>query len=164
MRKALVSGGVARQVADFNPSNIPDWASDWVDVPDSVGIGSVWEGENWSDPPDPAPNETDVRAEHTRRLEAGKTFTLAGYGEGVLVEGTQTVLMDLLFRKSQADAGLSPIAWVSGGIAHSLTAAQFLELYTLALTHGDALRTAMHTIIAIDPIPADYADDSRWPS
>lgn len=111
-----------------------------------------------------AGTEQQVRAEHDRRLEAGKTFTLTGYGQGVLVQGTQQVLMDLLFRKSQADAGLSPIAWVSGGIAHSLTTAQFLELYTLALTHGDALRTAMHTIIAMDPIPADYAADSRWPA
>ncbi|MEO0720853.1 MAG: hypothetical protein AAFY43_01755 [Pseudomonadota bacterium] len=162
IRKAQVTGGTVSNVGEFRDPP-PAWASDWVDVDDTVGVGWAYDGSTFTAPAEPAPTEAQVRAELARRMEAGKEFSVTGYGQNVLVEGTQAILLDLIFRKDQVTSGALTVTWTSNGIAHTLTAAQYLELYTKALTYGEQLRAAMHAIIALDPIPSDFADDTRWP-
>lgn len=160
-RKAQVIGGEVANVGEFRDP-APAWASDWIDVDDTIGVGWSYDGSNFTAPPDPAGTPEQVVAEMTRRLETGKTFNVTAYASPILVEGTQQNITDLIIRERQVGLGALTVTWTSGGITHTLTGSQFLELFGQALSHGEALRNDMRALLAMDPISADFADDSYW--
>jgi hypothetical protein len=48
-------------------------------------------------------------------------------------------------------------------VDHELTPAEMLALWQGSAAYVDPLYTASWVIKTFDPIPADYADDARWP-
>ena len=116
------------------------------------------------------PTSADVDREHDRRAALGKAFTVTGYGE-VPLEGslrTQTVLLALkdTARDMQAAGVTAPILFFTDrdNADHYLTPAQVIELVNAGKAYMQALHTAKRSLKELNPIPADYADDSRWPS
>ena len=119
-------------------------------------------------PPVPT-TSADVNVEHDRRAMAGRVFTIDGYGD-VALEGsdrTQTVLLALKdTARDLIAAGITaPLLRLTDrdNVTHSLTADQTVELVNAGKAYMQALHEAKIALKAMDPIPADYADDSRWP-
>ncbi len=46
---------------------------------------------------------------------------------------------------------------------HNLTPAQVIDLVDEGKAYMQALHEAKRLLKSMDPIPADYADDQRWP-
>lgn len=119
-------------------------------------------------PPQP-PTPEHVDAEHDRRVLVGKTFTVTGFGE-VSLEGSLRTQAVLLAQKDTARdllaAGVTdPILMLTDrdNVDHYLTADQMIELVNAGKVYMNALHAAKRALKAMDPIPADYADDARWP-
>lgn len=114
-------------------------------------------------------SSADVNAEHDRRALAGKVFTVSGYGDIALEGGdrTQTVLLALkdTARDLLAAGITAPLLRFTDGdnITHNLTAAQTVELVDAGKAYMQALHNTKIDLKALDPIPSDFADDSRWP-
>lgn len=139
-----------------------------------AGGGQVW--QQWEDdgapvPDDyvaPAPTKADVNAERDRRIMAGKTFTVTGYGD-IAVSGDATTQLNLLALKDTArdlkaasvTAAVIPYRDADNA-QHMLTADQIIELVNAGKTHVQMLYSASWTLKAMAPIPADFADDSYW--
>lgn len=117
----------------------------------------------------PAPTAAQVVAERDRRIEAGSTLSVTGYGD-VQLAGDADTRADL---QAQAMAAQLHIAagnptqsmQVRGtdGTVHTLNTTQMLELWSLGAAYIQGIFAASWTLEAMDPIPADYAADSRWP-
>ncbi len=121
-------------------------------------------------PAPPLPSPADVDREHDRRAALGKIFTVTGYGE-VPLEGslrTQTVLLALkdTARDMQAAGVTAPLLFFNDrdNVDHNLTPAQTIDLVDQGKAYMQALHEAKRLLKASPPIPADYADDSYWPS
>lgn len=114
----------------------------------------------------PTPTEADVEAERDRRLLLGKAFSITGYANTIRVSATDTEIKDLLFQFNWASVNPSSnLQWRDKDkVIHTLTGTQFLALYSAAATYAGTIKATTWTIAALDPIPADYADDSRWPT
>lgn len=117
----------------------------------------------------PPPSPSDVDREHDRRASIGRTFTVADYGD-VALEGslrTQTVLLALkdTARDLVAAGVTAPVLFLTDrdNVDHYLTPAQMIELVNAGKGYMQALHEAKRAIKALEPIPADYADDARWP-
>lgn len=52
MRRAEIVDGVVINVIEVNPDHVPEWAVDWPDA-SGIGIGWVWDGEAFAEPPAP---------------------------------------------------------------------------------------------------------------
>ena len=119
-------------------------------------------------PPVPA-SSADVNAEHDRRALAGRVFTVEGYGD-IALEGSDRAQTVLLALKDSArdliDVGISsPLLRFTDrdNVTHTLTPRWTVELVNAGKAYMQALHDAKIALKAMDPIPADYADDSRWP-
>jgi hypothetical protein len=117
----------------------------------------------------PIANE-DVNTERERRIAAGATVTVTGAGD-IPVQGREEDVRNL------QGLGLVALARVSTGdtttitefrdaenVYHDLTPPQVLELVQAAAGAAEAIIQASWAIKAMDPIPADYADDTHWPA
>jgi hypothetical protein len=114
-----------------------------------------WEAEGNTIPPyvPPAPTAGDVKAEAARRLRA-----IAG---DYTPEERETWAAQV----AEAEAGHGPMLTALAA-ARGLTVAQMASLVlskrdAYAAASG-AVLAAQATLLAMDPIPADYADNSRW--
>lgn len=122
------------------------------------------------EPPAPAPvTGASVNAEHDRRVLAGKTFTLAGYGD-VPLEGsarTQIVLLALDRNAERLkDQGVTdPVLMLTDrdNTDHYLTPDQIISLVSLGTAWMQEMHDAKRTLKEMEPIPADYASDTHWP-
>ena len=120
--------------------------------------------------PPPAPPVADnVNTEHDRRASAGNVFAVTGYGN-VALEGSSGTQMVLLALKDTArdmvSAGYStPVLMFTDrdNLDHYLTPEQVIELVDAGKVYMQALHAAKRALKAMDPIPADYADDQWWP-
>lgn len=122
------------------------------------------------DPPAPVPTKTDVDREREHRIVAGKTFTIAGAGD-IPVTGRPEDQVTLLALKDTARglkaAGVTDaiIPYRDGANTdHLLTADQVISLTDQGKAYVTKLYQASWTLKAMDPIPADFADDSHWPA
>ena len=62
MRLAEIDvNGVILNVIECDPSAVPDWAADYVDIGAAGGPGWTWDGTTVAPPPDPAPDRTAMR-------------------------------------------------------------------------------------------------------
>lgn len=98
-------------------------------------------------PPPPPPTAANVRAEASRRMQALLGARDAAHLDVLISNGTREAVR--LLRKGQAN-------WT----ADEATRAAGLEALDGAV---EAIRAASNTLEALDPVPADYADNSRWP-
>lgn len=117
------------------------------------------------------PDNDDVNAERERRIQVGKTFAVTG-GLNIRVAGddqTKTNLANLALaaqvRIGQGDLVTQRAYRDEDNVIHDLTPLQMLELWSLAATYVSDIYEASWSL-KDDPngIPADYADDARWPA
>jgi hypothetical protein len=110
-----------------------------------------------------------VNAERERRIAAGATVTVTGAGDipvqgrDVDVRNLQGLGLGALARVSTGDTTTITTFRDADNVDHSLTPPQVLELVQQASAVAEAIIQASWTIKALDPIPADYDDDARWP-
>ncbi|PWE57669.1 hypothetical protein DEM27_00195 [Metarhizobium album] len=117
----------------------------------------------------PPPPTDDINAEHDRRAATGRVFAVAGYGD-VALEGSAGTQMVLLALKDTARdmvaVGYSePVLMFTDrdNIDRHLTPEQVIELVDAGKIYMQALHAAKRSLKAMDPIPADFADDQWWP-
>ena len=174
---------------DFEENEIPVFSSGvWSIAPDFRGttywlpdgeeititeIGALPEGALSEAPPPPPPSRDEVNAERDRRIASkfifnGTAFdfepsskqrvtgaaTLAGFK---VVTGA--AVGDLLWH-----GGVTPFTWIDASNSHvTMDAHTCFAFGQAAAAHETAHIFAASAIKALDPIPMDYDDDSRWP-
>lgn len=117
----------------------------------------------------PGPTGDNVNAERERRIVAGANFTVQGHGAPIHVTGRdedKVNLQGLAFaaslRLGQGDNATLTVFRDGQNVDHSLIPAQVLELWQHAAAYVTLVYQRSWEIKALDPIPADYADDSYW--
>jgi len=133
----------------------------------------VWNNGTWIAPTPPAPTGADVRNERQRRVLLGLTHRskiwqidlesrnlIAGAVQGAsLFIGGGGSGTDLRWRSADKDA-----TWTAfDNSALTFTPNEMIAFGLAVLAHIGALHDASRTIQALDPIPADYAANARWP-
>lgn len=98
-------------------------------------------------PPTPAPTDDDVRTEASRRMQHLVGARNAAHLDIILSNGTREAVRLLRIGATN---------WTPEESAR----AAMLEAVD---TQIEAIRAASNVVEAMTPIPADYADDSRWP-
>ncbi len=155
-RIARVQSGVVSNVSRIaGRMPAPDG---WV-VSDTANIGDIWGGESFLPPPSPPPTAEDVYAEADRRLEA----LVATYSPQER-ETWATQLDEAKAVKAGAtDAPfLTPLAAARGWTLDEM-ADRVLSLAAQFAAASGAILATRNSLAAMDPIPQDYADDTRWP-
>lgn len=111
----------------------------------------------------------DVNRERDRRVSAGTTVELDGYGP-VPLQGRdqdQTNLLGLVTAASLRLAGGDNTTVTKFrdalNVDHMLVPSQIVEMWSKGSAWISDVYDASWTIKAMDPIPADYAADSYWP-
>lgn len=125
-------------------------------------------------PEPPGPTGDDVNAERDRRIEAGATFVVAGYGP-VPLQGRLKDQINLQSRLIAAQgakaAGITePILLLrdAADVNHMLTADQMIELVTKGVAWIEAvMQVSWNMKDGVAPfeagIPPDYAENTYWP-
>lgn len=111
----------------------------------------------------PAPTGDDVNAERQRRIIAGAVFG------GIHVTGRDEDIVNL------TNLALAAQVRITGGdtttlttyrdgdnVDHDLTPPAMLALWQQASVRVSAIYAASWALKAMNPIPADFADDSHW--
>lgn len=166
-RRAQILDGVVVNVVEVLVGAVPPDMADWP-VAESAGPGWTWDGTTFTAPV-VVITSSDVNRERDRRLLVGKGFTPTGHGSEVVVnildEPNLTGLATLAVVQSGAGNGAATIQWRDNAdTLHTLSYNQVIELHGLAAAYKQAVYAASWTLKDSDPIPADYADDSRWPA
>lgn len=148
-----------------------------VEVPQRPSAYHVWDqalndnAGDWAQGPMPEISVGQVNDERDRRLRLGATVNVVGYGnvEAQLRPGEEDGV-NLLGQVAQAQIliGLTDLVttlrWRDGNnIEHQLTAPQMIDFAQKAAAWKEDIYAHSWTIREMDPIPQDYADDSRWP-
>lgn len=85
--KAQLENNRVINIAAFDPNDIPDWANSWMDIPDSVKIGDVYDGLQFLEY---TPTAEEISAELTIWRNSASTsrrsFCLEAYRAGFLTE------------------------------------------------------------------------------
>lgn len=140
--------------------------------PEHTWVNGAWVGP--PPPPAPTPDGLMVNTERDRRINAGTTFTVTGYGTVSLTgrERDQIVLTSrLVAAQAMKAAGVTaPSLVIRGGdnINHLLTPDQMIELVQLGSTWiEDVMQVSwdMKDAAGAFPsgIPANYTSDIYWP-
>ena len=116
----------------------------------------------------PTLSAADVFAERVRRIEAGTTINVTGHGN-VQLAGTFQTRADLQalataaqLRLAAGDTTTTTRVRGTDGTIHTLTPAQILDLWSKGAAFIQGVTDASWLIEAMDPIPVDYAANSRW--
>lgn len=113
----------------------------FIEAPDDVVCGMLFDGQSFTAPPPVPPSVDDVKAEANRRIIA------------ICPEWRQRNLLAqaaILAEKGRANWTPAELtAWEAGQALWNRIA---------------AIRAASDQIEALDPIPMDYAADERWPA
>lgn len=116
------------------------------------------------DPLSPPVSAGDVNAERLRRMLAGTAIN------GVHVTGSDddarnlsNLMMLARMRLDAGDEATTTIYRDYNNVDHVLTPADLVALWQAATAYVSALYAASWSLKALDPIPADFADDSYWP-
>lgn len=138
MLKAEIIDGVVARVIVVDPENIPEDFADWPEVGPEVAPGWTWDGETFAPP---AVELAAVKAEAARRILA------------------------LASEVEQRNAALRLGVLAMAARSRDLTLGEEAEAAAIGemLAGIEAIRAASNAIEAMDPIPADFADDEYWP-
>ncbi|WP_051469877.1 DUF4376 domain-containing protein [Chelativorans sp. J32] len=111
-----------------------------------------------------AAKHAEINVERSRRIVAGKVF------DGVYVTGRDQDARNLTnlalgaqLRISQGDTTTRTTYRDGNNVDHELTPPQLLSLWQQSADYVSALYEASWVIKAMDPLPADVADDGLWP-
>jgi hypothetical protein len=105
-----------------------------------------------------------INSERQRRISAGKVI------DGVHVTGSDEDARNLTslalaaqMRLAAGDTETTTTFRDGGNVDHELTPAQLLSLWQQSAEYVSALYAASWALKAMEPIPADFANDSYWP-
>lgn len=166
--------------AQLDANNIAIGFSDlsgMVDAPNMILIGDNEDFTGWSYNGGvwtaPAATVIDlsaqVNAERDRRIAAGTTVIVTGYGPIPLQGGErdQTNILGLVTASQIRLAGGDNTTITKFRDAtntdHMLTPSQIIEMWSKGAAWISANYDASWTLKGMDPVPADFADDSYWP-
>lgn len=167
MRYVIVESGV---VVNITRAEQP-LESGWI-ASETVQIGWLYDGENFTPPPPPATTAAEVNAERDRRLEMDFEFQgvmfqrdetsmkrINGAGTlalGAIVNGAQP---GDLFWHGEPD----PFGWIaSDNSVVQMDAQTMFGFGQAAAAVESRLVFAAKALRDMDPIPEDYADDAYW--
>lgn len=104
-----------------------------------------------------------INAERTRRIVAGKIV------DGIRVTGRDEDARNLTnlalgaqLRLAAGDTETLTTFRDGDNVDHELTPPQIMSLWQQSSEYVSALYAASWALKALDPIPADFADDSHW--
>lgn len=172
MRAVLIENGVVVQKAAPGRT-AEEMGEGWVEAPDDISPGYLFDGEVFTAPPPPPPSAADVNAERQRRLVADFTFrskkfqrderslsritgaaTLAGFA---LAAGAQPG--NLRWANPERD-----FVWIaSDNSLMPMDAETCFEFGQAAASVETTIIFTAKALREMNPIPADYADDKWWP-
>ncbi len=163
---------------------IPAYATHIAPPPPVDGFVRRFADGAWGYSPDAEPERpieaapvitaTMVNVERDRRIAAGATFTIAGYGDIPITgrERDQIVLATMLQRaqalKAADNTAASLVLRDAGNITHQLTPDQAIDLVSQGIAWIEATMQVSWNMkdgvgAFADGIPADYSDDRHWP-
>lgn len=106
-----------------------------------------------------------INADRTRRIVAGKVI------DGIHVTGRDEDARNLTnlalaaqLRISTGDTSTVTLFRDGDNVDHELAPLQVMSLWQQSSEYVSALYAASWALKALDPIPADFADDSYWPA
>lgn len=166
MRLLIMDGDTVVNVIDVDPDNIPAEYSDAPIAPDHVGVGMVFDGTGYA-LPEIEVTAKDVNAERDRRITLQKT----------VIVGDRTFPVDIAAggRENLGDLGAAALAKLllgdtstfsfrdAANTDHDLTPTETAQMGLQLTAQISAIHVAARAIKAMDPIPQDYRDDTRWP-
>ena len=144
---------------------VPITKDHWQEFIDNQGRRR-WDGTkpvNYDPPARPVTGE-DVNAERGRRILTGKVI------DGVHVTGSDEDARNLMslalgaqMRLAAGDNATLTTFRDGENVDHQLTPAQLLSLWQQSAEYVSALYAASWALKELEPIPANYSDDSHWP-
>jgi hypothetical protein len=106
-----------------------------------------------------------VNAERDRRIIVGKTINgIAVTGRDEDARNLTNLALAAQLRIGSGDTTTTTTFRDGNNVDHDLTPPQMLDLWQQSAAYVSALYEASWTLKAMDPIPADYADDTHWPA
>jgi phage tail sheath gpL-like len=106
-----------------------------------------------------------VNAERDRRIVAGKTINgVAVTGRDEDARNLTNLALVAQVRIASGDTATLTTFRDGNNTDHDLTPAEMLALWQGSAAYVSALYAASWVIKALDPIPADYDADARWPA
>lgn len=173
MRYAIIEAGTVVNIVVADPAYAAD--KGWVEAPEPVGIGWLYDDGDWIAPEvEPVPVTPDmVDAERDRRIAAGFSFGGKLYQsrpeDRENIAGASTAALAALVNGAQPGdyrwhGGDSDFVWIAAD--NSLTTMDVQTMFAFgqaAMAHKQAHIFAARALKDADPIPADYADGGWWP-
>ncbi|OJU02873.1 MAG: hypothetical protein BGN87_06170 [Rhizobiales bacterium 65-79] len=106
-----------------------------------------------------------MNAERDRRIVAGKTINgIAVTGREEDARNLTNLALGAQLRIAAGDTTTLTTFRDGNNADHDLTPPEMLELWQQSAAYVSALYAASWTIKALDPIPADFDAESRWPA
>lgn len=165
---AYTASGMIRAVIDGAEVNVAD-------VPGNRHRAALaaWEAEgNVIEPYAPPPaTAQDVNAERRRRLTRGTAVTVPGHADPIRLSGRPEDMDSLIglamgaqLRLAAGDTEHVTTFRDADNTDHQLTPPQVLAMWQAGAGWVEQVYVASWAIKDSDPIPADYAEDPRWPA
>ena len=119
-----------------------------------------------------APTRNSLFAEREARILAGADITVPGYSSTIAAQmrprtdDASNLLGQVMHAQILVASGdtTTTLVWRDGAnVGHNLTGAQMIAFGLLVAAWKESIYASSWVIAALDPIPADYAADSRWP-
>jgi len=115
----------------------------------------------------PAPTTEMINAERSRRIDAGATLMIPGYGL-IALQGRDEDQRNLnarataaTLKKAQGDDSLM-IFRDANNVNHELTPDQMILVFAIGSAWVEGQYKASWAIKDLQPVPADYTDDKYW--
>lgn len=148
---------ISAEAFEVMDGRVPAWLKDWLALGNEISPYMA-----------PPPTADDVIRERARRLALGFDYDF-GDARGVHRIGTTPEDMigwDEVAKGSQAAIALgapeTPIHIVTDTGAVTVSALEFQGILAAATTHRQPIWAASFALQAMNPIPADYADNAWW--
>lgn len=104
-----------------------------------------------------------INAERTRRIIAGKvTDGIRVTGRDEDARNLTNLALGAQLRLAAGDTETLTTFRDGDNVDHELTPPQIMSLWQQSSEYVSALYAASWALKALDPIPADFADDSHW--
>lgn len=149
------------------------WAAVYWPEGELTAIGVTREAEPVVEPVPYVPTAADVDAERDRRTDDGFAFGGARYqsrpADRENLAGASTAALAAIVAGSEPGnlrwhGGDSDFGWIAeDNTVVTMDAQTVFALGQAAMAHKSALIFAARAIKNLSPIPADFADDGRWP-
>lgn len=150
----LTTGTPSQQILDAYPSGT-------IEISAAPSADHVWDGAAWAYVAPPAPTAEEVRVEAQRRLKLIAVPYEDGERETFATQEQEALAWDA--DNTVATPMLSAMTAFTGEAMADLVPRVLANAAALKAASG-AIIGAQRAILTLDPIPADYANDSRWPT